>query len=185
MTAHESVGPRAAADIAALRPPRFALLEEPLEYILADHFRQRSLCAALQRFAAAGFALRAEADAVVGFMEMDLHLHHEDEEKDLFPRLRRRALPEDDLGVALARLSDDHRRGLQMASDIVAALAASPAESRQRLTPQACDLMRAYAASEHRHLAVENAVVLTIARIRLTRGDLKAMSRAMKSRRGA
>jgi hemerythrin-like domain-containing protein len=175
----------AAADVAGLAPPRFALIDDPLEYILADHLRQRSLCAVLKRFAEAGFAARGEADAVIGFLERDLPLHLEDEDTDLFPLLRKRAMPEDDLGVALARLSDDHRRGERMAGDIVAALAARPGERRQRLDSQACDLMRAYAASEHRHLAIENAVLLTLARIRLTRGDLKAMARSMKARRGA
>jgi hemerythrin-like domain-containing protein len=174
-----------APDIAALQPPRFSLLEEPLEYILADHFRQRSLCVALRRFADVGWAARDEADAVIGFIERDLRLHHEDEDKDLFPMLRRRAMPEDGLGVALARLGDDHRRGVQMASDIVGALAATPSERKQRLDRQVSDLMRAYAASERHHLAIENAVVLAIARIRLTRGDLRTMTRSMKRRRGA
>jgi hemerythrin-like domain-containing protein len=171
--------------VAGLAPPRFALLDDPLEYILADHLRQRVLCAGLRRFADDGFAERSQADAAIGFMEHDLVRHHEDEDENLFPILRRRALAEDDLGVALARLGDDHRRGLRMAADIVTALAAEPGQPKQRLDVQARELMRAYAASEHRHLAVENAVVLPLARIRLTRADLKALSRAMKHRRGA
>jgi hypothetical protein len=44
--------------------------------------------------------------------------------------------------------------------------------------------MLAYATGEHRHLAAENGIVLAIARIRLTRGDLAKMSRSMKQRRG-
>ena len=44
--------------------------------------------------------------------------------------------------------------------------------------------MQAYASSEGGHLAIENGIVLAIARIRLTRGDLGAMARGMKARRG-
>jgi hypothetical protein len=187
MTAHEARQRASASEIAvaALSPLRVALLEDPLDYLLADHLRMRSLCAALKIFAEAGWAARGQADAVIGFMARDLPLHHRDEDEDLFPRLRRRALPEDDLGAELSRLGDDHRRAEQMVPDIVGALAGHPDEQSQSLDAPVRDLMRAYAASEHRHLAVENAVVLTIARIRLTRGDLKAMSCSMKSRRGA
>jgi hypothetical protein len=44
--------------------------------------------------------------------------------------------------------------------------------------------MKAYAASEHRHLAMENSIVMAIARIRLKSADLAAISQAMKQRRG-
>ena len=46
------------------------------------------------------------------------------------------------------------------------------------------ELIAAYALGELRHLAIENAVVLALARIRLKRPDLKAISRSMKARRG-
>lgn len=162
----------------------FALLDDPLEYILADHFRQRSLCAMLRQFAGQGFAPRREADQIIAFLGRDLEIHHADEEEDLFPVLRRRALPEDDLGAALARLTADHRQSGPMAEAIVDALAARPADDPVLLPPAIRELMLAYAASEHRHLAVENGIVMAIARIRLKRSDLKAISRAMKFRRG-
>ncbi len=54
-----------------------------------------------------------------------------------------------------------------------------------RLGPAARKLLLAYAASEHHHLAAENGIVLAIARVRLTRGDLSAMSATMKDRHGA
>jgi hypothetical protein len=44
--------------------------------------------------------------------------------------------------------------------------------------------MLAYAASEYRHLSVENGIMLVIARKRLTAADIKAIARAMKARRG-
>lgn len=165
-------------------PPPFALLNEPLAYILAAHLRQRAVCAVLRRFASDHIASRDEADRVTAFLTGDLRLHHEDEDLDLYPILRRRALPADGLGVTLARLGEEHRQGAAMAELIVEALSARPADDPVHIPGATAEAMQAFAASEMRHLALENGVVLTLARIRLTRPDLKAISQGMKARRG-
>jgi hypothetical protein len=162
----------------------FSLIDRPLDYIFADHFRKRSICVALKRFASEGLVARGEADMVVAFLDQDLPLHHEDEDQDLFPVVRRRALPEDNLGTVLARLSEDHRLSDVMVHAIVDVLAATPADNPVKLDRQAREVMQAYAANEHRHLAMENGIVMAIARIRLKPADLKAISHAMKLRRG-
>jgi hemerythrin-like domain-containing protein len=162
----------------------YALLEEPLDYIFADHFRQRSVCVALKRFAASGRAPRREADMVIAFLDRDLRWHHEDEDEDLFPAVRRRTVAEDDLGAVLARLTEDHRQSELMVSAIVSALAARPDQDPVRLDQQSREMMQVYAASEHRHLALENGIVLSIARIRLKPADLNGIRAAMKKRRG-
>ncbi|MGL4974756.1 MAG: hypothetical protein ACRC56_05640, partial [Bosea sp. (in: a-proteobacteria)] len=97
---------------------------------------------------------------------------------------RRRALPADDLGTVLARLSEDHRLSDMMVHAIVDILAATPGDDPVRLDRQAREVMQAYAASEHRHLAMENGIVMAIARIRLKPADLRSISQAMKLRRG-
>ncbi|PTM42884.1 hemerythrin domain-containing protein [Bosea sp. 124] len=165
-------------------PVPATLLDAPLEYILVDHFRQRSLCAAMRRFAQQGRVDRAEVDAVVAYLRRDLGLHHRDEEEDLFPLLLRRALPEDDLAGALARLAEDHRQSRVMVEAIIEMLVARPGEDSVKLGRAGRKLLLDYAASEHHHLAAENGIVLAIARIRLTRGDLRTMSRSMRDRRG-
>jgi hypothetical protein len=165
-------------------PPPFALLDEPLAYLLAEHLRQRAICAVLRRFATARVASRAEADRVTAFLTGDLRLHHEDEDLDLYPALHRRALPADGLGITLARLGEEHRQGAAMADTIVEALAARPADDTVHIDTASSEVMQAYATAEMRHLALENGVVLALARIRLTRPDLKAISRGMKQRRG-
>ena len=161
-----------------------ALLDDPLEYILADHVRQRSVCAALHDFADQGRAGRAESGKVTAFLTQDRLIHHADEEEDLFPAVRRRSLPEDDLGALLARLCDEHRRSDAAVAGIVAALSAPPDRDPIRIGAAGGALMQTYCADERRHLAIENWVVLVIAAIRLSRGDLRAMSRTMKARRG-
>ncbi len=160
------------------------LLGEPLEYMFADHFRQRVVLATLQHFAEEASASRADADTIATFLTRDLVLHHADEEEDLFPLVRLRALPEDELGTLLARLGEDHHRSKAMIEDITGALMKHPAEKAVYLRTRICRLIQAYVASENRHLAVENSVLLAIARIRLTPKDQKAISRGMKVRRG-
>ncbi len=162
----------------------FSMINTPLDYILADHFRQRSVCVALRRFADEGQARRIEADMVIAFLDRDLPMHHDDEDVDLFPAVRRRALPEDDLGTVLARLSEDHRLSSEMVNGIVGALASTHGDDPVKLDRPAREVMQAYAASEHRHLAMENGIVMAIARIRLKPADLRAISQAMKKRRG-
>ncbi len=66
-----------------------SLLDEPLAYIFADHFRQRKICSALRRFALAGRVDHREAEAVAAFLKRDVALNHEDEQQDLFPAVQR------------------------------------------------------------------------------------------------
>ena len=165
-------------------PQALALLDQPLEYMFADHQRHRAACLALRGFADLRQVERVEADQVIAYLSADMPLHHEDEEADLFPALRRRAEATDDLGPVLARLIQDHRNGERMADSVVDALGARPAEDPVRIDLATVELMQAYVALEDRHLAIENSVVLAIARIRLKRSDLRAVSRGMKARRG-
>jgi hemerythrin-like domain-containing protein len=175
----------AASDaIPAIEPLPFALIDEPLDYMFADHFRGRCICLMLQRFAQNRCAARREADTVIAFLTRDLPLHYADEEVDLFPLLRKRALPEDDLGIPLARLSADHKSLQAQAERIVDTLAAYPGKDSVPISKSEAEAFLAYAVGEKMHLAIENGIVLVIARIRLTRSDLANLSRAMKIRRG-
>lgn len=162
----------------------YTLLDEPLEYMIADHFRQRVVLTMLQHFAKEASASRADADTIATFLTNDLVLHHADEEEGLFPFIRLRALPEDELGTLFAHLGEDHHRSKAMVEDITGALMRHPAEKAVHLSTTICGLIQSYVVSENRHVAVENGVLLAIARIRLTLKDLKAISRGMKVRRG-
>ncbi|MBI2720341.1 MAG: hemerythrin domain-containing protein [Rhizobiales bacterium] len=161
-----------------------ALLNEPLEYIFAYHFHQRVVLATLQHFAEEASASRADADTIKAFLTHDLVLHHADEDDDLFPLVRLRALPEDGLGTVLARLDDDHRRDETRVEEIVRALTRRTEECSVRLSKGVCEMIQSYVTDKNHHSAVENGVLLAIARIRLARKDLKAISRGMKARRG-
>lgn len=168
----------------SLPAPCVALLDAPLDYILADHKRQRVVCGLLHEFVLLGRADRAEALRVAGYLAGDLALHIQDEEVDLFAVVRRRALPEDGLGPLLAQLSVEHARNRQQVVQIVAALQRTGGGDIIEFADEDVERMQVYAAREQRHLALENGILLPIARKRLTAGDLKAMSESMRARRG-
>lgn len=171
-------------DVDSLDAPAFHLLDAPLDYFLAEHMRQRAAGAFLRKFASERKALCSEADRVVAFLTHDVPLHYSDEEEDLFPALRRRAHSEDNLGPVLARLCADDRRSKTMIDDIAERLSRHSGNEAVRIDKPTQELMQAYAAGEHRHIAIENAVVLSIAGVRLNRSDLRAISKGMKARRG-
>lgn len=176
---------RPTGDTTLLGPPPLALLREPLEFFLAEHLRQRCLCAALRRIAADRRADRSLMVAISDVLRIDLPLHHMDEEQDLFPALLRRGRPEDDLGAIIRELGEDHRRFQVVADMIASRLSVLAQDEAPGLDPIFCGTLKLYADEESRHLAIENAIVMVIARKRLKTEDLIHISRNMKARRGA
>ena len=160
------------------------LLASPLDFILADHLRQRVLCSLLDRLAT---RLRFEAGIareVLAHIETDMAIHVIDEEQDLFPLLRRRALPGDQLEPVLGQLSIEHAEDGAQAGHIVAGLQAALDGRREALDEALRTELSRFAVSQRRHLALENAVVMPLARKRLSPVDLKALGERMAARRG-
>ncbi|MBY0565468.1 MAG: hemerythrin domain-containing protein [Hyphomonadaceae bacterium] len=164
-------------------PP--ALLKEPLEFLFAEHYRHRHMCKVLEYLSiASGFeaGLIASTD---DFIRYDLALHVIDEEEDLFPLLRRRCSEEDDIEDVLGRLSADHALDQALAKTVrtlfAQSLEARVAPSAVAGGPQA---LLQLARQEKSHMALENAVVMPLARRRLTSDDLEALSLRLAARRG-
>jgi hemerythrin-like domain-containing protein len=166
-----------------LRPLPVDMLDQPLEYFFAEHFRHRCLCALLRNLADEPHCARDVADRIAVFMRDELPRHHGDEDDILFPLVLLRAVPEDGLAPVIERLAADHRRAQRQAHRIIEGLSSDPA-GPAAITPRLAELMRSYARAEHRHLAVENGIVLVIARKRLKPADLAAIARGMRIRRG-
>jgi hemerythrin-like domain-containing protein len=168
-----------------IEPLPAGLVHEPLNWLFAEHYRHRQLCRLIERVGTATVLLREEAEEILTFLGQDMALHIIDEEEDLFPLLRRRCLPEDELGPLLGSLSAEHRVDMEQTrilSDLLrrALIDGQPPghdlETRRLFTE--------FALHERRHIALENAVVLPIARLRLTPQDLRALSTRMAARRG-
>ncbi len=162
------------------------LLRVPIDYIYADHYRQRTMCAMLDELVVdpSGEVASQLSAALLSYLERDLPLHIADEEGDLFPRLKARALPEDGLANVLALLSEEHVDIERLALPLVAALstlaAGKPLADEKAF---ACGATL-FAEAQRRHQAWENRIVMPLARKRLTRADLSEIGRNMAARRG-
>jgi len=163
-------------------PPPAAQLASPLDYVFAEHFRQRTLCWVIDRIADAEERDEECIGAVLRFLREEFGAHVLDEEEDLFPLLRRRAEPDDRIEEVLGELSQEHAADKLDAEAIVEGLFA--ATGRRRFTKAFRGLLHRFAANERRHLIVENAIVLPLARVRLTIDDLRNLGRRMAARRG-
>jgi hemerythrin-like domain-containing protein len=127
----------------------------------------------------------ATISEAIQFLRHDMPLHVLDEEEDLFPLLRRRATPDDDLEHVLGVLSGQHRSDRERIESLLAQLIKA---QKDRKAPSRDAALRAsildFVAHERRHVALENAVVLPIARLRLQAADLEALSARLAARRG-
>lgn len=153
--------------------PRRRPDECPIEALYEDHFHQRQLCADMELLAATTMPRPDLAKHVLIILCRELPTHFKQEELGLFPRLRARAQPDDNLPPTLARLAREHVVAEQAFSLLVPALAcmadgALPA-------PEDREALRRLAAFERRHLIVENAIVLPLARLRLTDDDKRGL----------
>ena len=163
-------------------PP--ALLRAPLEFLFAEHYRHRQLCRALEQLAAETSFLQLPMKSVADFIGKDLALHVKDEEEDFFPMLRRRCDPDDNIGSVLDRLSNEHALDEELATVARAVLRRCIATSTAVPRSGEAIALTRLADQERRHLALENAVVMPIARTRLTAKDLAQLSEQFAKRRG-
>lgn len=168
-----------------IEPLPAQLLHEPLNWLFAEHYRHRQLCRLIDRVGTATVLLRDEAGEILAFLRNDMALHIIDEEDDLFPLLRRRCQPEDGLAQLLGALSAEHRDDAEQAAVLTAALERALTDGRAPgQDMESRRLFTDFALHERRHIALENAVVLPIARLRLTPQDLRHLSTRLAARRG-
>lgn len=174
----------ASACHALSKQPARALLADPLEYLYEEHFRQRSLCFVLDAFATEGVLRTSEIRAVLGYFDGDFALHIMDEDHDLFPMLRSLASAEDAIDPLLDSLTADHVRAERVGKRIVAMLAAQleRGDGVRELDRAACREIVRFCATERRHLMLENAIVLPLARIRLDADHRRQLATRMRAR---
>ena len=90
--------------------PNPEIFRHPLEFIFTEHDRQRIACAALERLTGDLDADDVEENAayILDHLIVGLSLHIADEEEDLFPLLKQRCMPDDQIGDMLALFHDEH-----------------------------------------------------------------------------
>jgi hemerythrin-like domain-containing protein len=162
------------------------LLREPLDYMFADHYRQRMVCDMLDE-------LRTEvesggcipgSDVINLYLENDLAFHIADEEESLFPRLRDRCLPEDQLEGVIDILSEEHAKDDLLSTGLKQQLEALAKSGVPQDRDWFIKLSATYVEAQRRHLTWENGVLLPLARKRLNAQDLAELGREMAARRG-
>lgn len=162
-----------------------SLLQEPLEYIFADHFRQRAMCMLLDEIADNESIDIEAVSAALTFLTSQFRPHIADEEAGLFPLLLERAEPEDEFDAVLKQLTEEHVSDGQDAKSIIPVLERLLLPKGEGpVGPDVADLLKRFAANERQHLIVENSIVLPLARARLTDEDLKNLASSMAIRRG-
>lgn len=161
------------------------LLREPLVWFFAEHYRHRSVCKRLRDLAKSVAFDEGALREVLQFLDSDLPLHIIDEEDDLFPLLRRRCEADDQIEKVLGMLSGEHASDLHDASAVKSLIASALKDRRGPAGyAEAAQIIPPFCRSQERHIAVENAVVLPIARARLREADLCSLGRRLAARRG-
>jgi hemerythrin-like domain-containing protein len=158
----------------------------PLEFIFAEHDRQRIACAALERLADDLDAADARDNAafVLGYLEVDLPLHIADEEEDLFPLLRARCLADDRIEAMLVLLRDEHQEDDSHCEALLEPLREIAGGARPADAIAFVAHARAFASFQRRHLGWENGTILPLAERRLDDADQAALGAKMAARRG-
>ncbi len=162
------------------------LLREPLDFLFADHMRQRKMCNAIDAIHMTDekFPLPELEEPIFAYLSEDFPLHIADEECDLFPTLRTTPDRDHDLDDLIDALMRNHAIELAMASDVIVYLKrnlhsldeADNVSQFPRLLFMFTDCLR-------RHLAIEDQMLLPLARKRLGISDLSRIGRAMAKRR--
>ncbi|MCF8505864.1 MAG: hemerythrin domain-containing protein [Caulobacter sp.] len=160
-------------------------MASPLDFFFAEHFRHRQLCGLIDQLSKTTFFDPGPIAEVVDFLRFEAPIHIIDEEEDLFPLLRRRCLAEDEVEGVLGVLSAEHKAD-GLLGKVVRTYLERCLETRAApgATHEGRRDLAAFATQERRHLALENAVVLPIARQRLTAEDLAGLARRLAARRG-
>ncbi|MBI3451638.1 MAG: hemerythrin domain-containing protein, partial [Rhodospirillales bacterium] len=172
-------GPSAIIEAIDLR-----LLADPISFLFAEHYRQRAVLAHLDSLSAdVGMASRAVAEAVLDYLKTELPRHIADEENDLFPAMRRRCTAEDNIEALIDGLTAEHGDDESLAATVIEGLTERLQDTGWGINVDLNSAVRAFAETQRRHLAWENALVLPLARKRLSTEDLARISRSMATRR--
>lgn len=175
--------PNSARRGSGLSPTDVGLLAAPLDFISEDHLRERQICAMIDRLATGASLDRQAAMTVLRFLNEELNVHIRDEAEDLFPLLARRCTAEDAIEGAITRIRIDQDAAMRLLPEVRAALSRC-LDTGSDLSADGRRILARFAVHVRRHLVAENAILLPIARARLTRDDLKTLSKHMRSRRG-
>lgn len=164
----------------AIEPMPAGLIESPLDFFFAEHLRQRQAASIVTMIAEGEYNKKGVSD-LIKFLEIDFALHIGDEEVALFPMLKAHCLPEDNIERILDLLQEEHREDESSCENAIALLRATL--SGEKIDHNAKRQLRTFAEQICQHLALENGVLLPIARVRLEQNALTALKDILINRR--
>ena len=172
-------------DLWRIEPLPEEAIDSPLDRIFAQHLRHRE-AAQIMAFIADGDELsrpdRTEIYAALSaFMAADLIDHTLEEEQVFFPLLRENCEPQDGIDRVLARLSGEHMTDNGYRAELAPALARAAEGGELELSVRR--KLRAFSEHLRQHIALENAVVLPLARARLGAAAIQRLDETLRSRR--
>jgi len=160
------------------------LVREPVEYLFADHVRQRALCRLLKTLTEGETAGRFGFAEVLVYLEVEQSNHMADEEEELFPRLRARFGKDTGLMGLLDDLEEEHERDALLGMQVTEGLRRLVEEPKSDLTDGVRASIKAFVSNVMAHLAIEDQRILPLARSCLNDEEMEHMGRAMARRRG-
>ncbi len=157
----------------------------PLDIMAEEHRLQERLCDALERLADSlpDRVDRLLVATLLPALKIDLSVHVEDEEYGLFPLLRERSEPGDNVSEILGQLNQEHLTDQGYAEEIVAQLELLQQGQDLRNANTFGYMLRGFFEGQRRHRGWEDAVVLPLARQRLDADDLTTLATVMVSNR--
>ncbi len=164
--------------------PPSSLLDDPLEYLIAEHARQRMMCDVLDDISNSDEPDKELVGEVLNFLKEDFKRHVLDEEMGLLPALEHVGQTDARFRDVLARLRQQHDEHRTLVTEIISLLE-NLLSSAKDLVPdrKLSKMLQIFATVERDHLILENAIVLPIAKAELSSGTLVKLSRDMMARR--
>lgn len=166
-----------------LEPTDATLLDRPLDFIVEDHDRIRNMCALIEYILDRPETHPEIIAQVSDFVRAELPVLIGDEGEDLLPLMQRRCEPEDEIDRLRTRLDAEHDTAMYLLPDALETLETLRA-GHAGVSEAGLHLLRNFAAHLHRHLIFENAILIPLARARLTPDDISTLRMRMRARRG-
>lgn len=160
--------------------------DDPLEFLAYEHFAYRQMCNDLDRLADATNFDACAVSRLAETIRGDLTMHVCDEEEGLFPLLRKRCRPEDEVGQTLERITREQTERMDcLARARIALLTAFTESKALPQIPGASEALHACAQSLRRLMMLENGVLIPLAHRLLLPDDLLALGARLGARRRA
>ncbi|MFK7793194.1 MAG: hypothetical protein AB8B88_11060 [Devosiaceae bacterium] len=166
-----------------MEPTSSRLIYDPLTFLAEDHLRQRQICAMLT-----GIATQAQPEframaLSLAFLRHEFLLHNADERSGLFPLMIERCEPEDEISIIISRVEEAHNDAQELALAVGGVLQILMEEERAANQEERVSI-QLFVAKCHRYLIWENAIIIRLARVRLSEEDLAGLAKQMLLRRG-